>query len=375
MKLYYTTLYKRPLYTTTLILNKMVKVTNIKYTEIPFESKDKNFQRCLAYVKSIDPDYKKYMPTSPKQRLTFELVGVTSDLANCIRRYLIDEMPVYSMHVIEEDIESDDRFILADFLKKNLELIPFSQDITDKDVEELNMSLYVENKTDDIISVYSSDIIVVDKKKKKLDNSKYFTTTIPIIKLRPNSKLDINNISIVAGTGKSDAGKFLLLSNLSYEILDVKPLVENKYSKTGQSSLNSNPQHFRIGITTHRNMTVKRVMPMCCNLIIRTIAAIKADIGKIKESDAVYFSDLIELETKGDVKFFHFKGEYWTIANIISRYCYLTFKDIQFVCSSIIHPSTEESIVKIRHNSSIKVLTSALNSIISDITIIKKSFQ
>lgn len=352
----------------------MVKVTNVKYTEIPFESDNKNFQRCLGYVKSIEPEYKKFMPKNSKYTGSFELKEATSDLANCIRRYLIDELPVYSMHVTEEDIETDDRFILADFLKDNLELIPFLQDITDNDAENLTMSLHVENTTDDIISIYSGDIIVTNSQKKKLDNTKYFTSTISIIKLRPGTTLDIKNISIVAGIGKADSGKFLLLSNISYEILDIVPLEENKYKKIGQSSLNSNPQHFKIGFTTHRNMNAKRVIPMCCNAIIRTVSGILEEIGKINESDKIYFSNLIELETKGDVKFFHLKGEYWTIANIISRYCYLAFKDIQFVCSSIIHPSNEESIVKIRHSESIKIIKTALKNIISDITLIKKAF-
>lgn len=353
----------------------MVKVQNVKYTEIPFETKDKNFQQCLSYVKLIDPDYKKYIPKNSKHKASFELTDTTSDLANCIRRYLIDEMPVYSMNVAEEDIESDDRFILSDFVKNNLELIPLLQDITDKDAESLSMSLHVENKTDDTISVYSGDIVVTDKQKKKLDNSKYFTTTISIIKLRPGTTLDIKNINIVAGIGKADSGKFLLLSNISYEILDVIPMEENKYNKTGQSSLNSNPQHFRIEFTTHRNMNVKRIMSMCCNTIIKTVSTLHSELIKIKESDKVYFSDLIELETKGDVKFFHLKNEYWTIANIISRYCYLAFKDIQFVCSSIIHPATEESIVKIRHTESVKIMATALKNIISDVTTIKNAFK
>lgn len=353
----------------------MVKVKNVKYTEIPFESKDKNFQQCIAYIKSIDPDYKKYMPKNSKHMASFELVDANSDLANCIRRYLIDEIPVYSMEVSEDNIETDDRFILADYLKNNLELVPFLQDITDKDAEGLSMSLHVENKTDSVISVYSGDIVVTDKTKKKLDNSKYFTTNITIIKLRPGMTLDIKDIKVVAGIGKVHSGKFLLLSNISYEILDVVPIVENKYNTTGQSSLVSNPQHFKIEFTTHRNMNVKRIMGLCCKLIIETITMIHSEISKIKETDKVYFSDLIDLETKGDVKLFHLKNEYWTIANIISRYCYLSFKDIQFVCSSILHPSNEESIVKIRHSQSVKIILTALKSIIEDITTINNAFK
>ena len=353
----------------------MVKLVNLKYTEIPFESDNKNFQRCLGYLKLVAPDYKKYIPKNSKHKVSFELLDANSDLANCIRRYLIDEMPVYSMDVDEENIKTDDKFILADYLKNNVELIPFLQDINDKECEELTMSLHVENKTDDVISVYSGDIVILDKQKKILDTSKYFTTTIPIIKLRPGKKLDINIINIVAGIAKAHSGKFILLSNVYYEILDVKPITdENKFNKRGESSLNSNPQHFKIEFTTHRNINSKTIMPECCKLIIKVIESIHKEISNIKETDIVYFSDLIELETKGDVKLFHLKGEYWTIANIISKYCYMASKDIPFVCSSIIHPSIEESIVKIRHTDSIKILLTALKDIISDMTVIQKSF-
>jgi DNA-directed RNA polymerase subunit L len=319
-------------------------------------------------------DYKKYIPKNPKQCLSFELEDATSDLANCIRRYLIDEIPVYSMDVNEEDIESDDRFILTDFLKKNIELIPFLQDITDKEANDMTMSLHVENKTDDVISVYSGDIEILDKKKNVLDNSKYFTTTIPIIKLRSGTMINIKNITITSGIGKINSGKFILLSNILYEILDVVPLEENKFSRTGVSSLVSNPLHFRFGLTTHRNKDIKKIMPTCCTLIIKTMEKIKVELSKIKESDTIYFSDIIELETKGDVKLFYLKGEYWTIANIISKYCYLTFKDIQFVCSAIMHPSSEVSIVKIKHDESVKLILSAIELIIADIETINKSF-
>ena len=352
----------------------MVKVKNIKYAEIPFESDDKNFQKCLSYVKTMVTDYKKYIPKNSKQQLSFELEDVTSDLANCIRRYLIDEIPVYSMNVDEENIESDDRFILSDFLKKNIELIPFSQHISSKESSELTMTLHVENKTDDVISVYSSDIEVIDKNKNKLNNEKYFTTTIPIIKLRPGTMLNIKKINIVSGIGKNDSGKFILLSNISYEILDVVPLEENKFSTSGHSSLVSNPANFKFTLTTHRNADIKKIMPECCIAIINSMESIKSELTKIKDTDKIYFSDLIELETKGDVKLFYFKGEYWTIANIISKYCYIVFKDIQFVCSAIIHPSTEISIVKIKHTEPVKILLEALKLIIVDFNIINKSF-
>ena len=346
----------------------MVKVKNIKYTEIPFETKDKDFLKCIEYIKSVAPDYKKYLPKNHKQRVSFELTDTNADLANMIRRFLLDEIPVLSMDLKEKHIISDDTFILTDYLKKNIEMIPILQDDDD-----IKMYMDVENPTDEIIFVYSGDITVTDKKGKILNSDKYFTGTIPVINLRPNKSLKISDIQVVSGVGKHDAGKFILLSNISYECIDVIPTIENKYEKKGVSSLNSDPTHFKISCTTHRNLNSKKIIGLCCEHIIDRLTKIQKELESLG-SVTVYFSDILNIETKGEVTLFHLIGEYWTVSNIISRYCYLIFNEIQFVCSSIIHPSTEESIVKIKHPQAIKIVTDAIKKIVSDITIVKKAF-
>ena len=155
----------------------MVKVKNVKVSEIPFETADKNFQRCVEYIKSVTPDgaYKKYMPKKPKQKLSFELIDANSDLANTIRRFLLDEIPVQSMTVSEENIKTTDRFILTDYLKKQIELVPILQGI---DMTELKISLSIENNTDKRMPIYTRDMKITDKSGKKLDNAKYFSETI-----------------------------------------------------------------------------------------------------------------------------------------------------------------------------------------------------
>lgn len=347
----------------------MVKVKNIKFTELPFETDDKNLQKCISLIKTINADYKKFIPKNPKQKLSFELTESQPELANCIRRYLMDEMEVYSMDVNEEKIKSTDKFILNDFIKKNIELIPFKQDI-DTDIQ---LKLHVENKTDEIITIYSKDLEILYKNKPaKIED--YVTTTIPITQLRPCSTIDITDIKIVSGTGKVDAGKFALLSNIYYEIMDVEPLEENKFKRVGESSLVSNPTHFKLILTSHRNLDLRKIMPLCCANIIKKLEDIKTELTKIDEKEKIYLSDMIELETKGDIKLFNLKGEYWTISNIIAKYCYIIFNDIQFVCSAILHPSIETSVVKIKHPESVKIMIDAIKLIIADVGSIKKSF-
>ena len=351
-----------------------MKVKNFKFTEISIDKRIKNFEKCIEYLKLVDIDYKKYLPKKPIHKVEFELTETNVDFANCVRRFLLDEINVFSMNVDEESIITDDKFILSDLLKKNIELIPFQQELTDNEYKKLKMSIDITNTTEDIITVYSRDISV-NLEGKELDNEKYFSTNIPLINLRSNTKLAVNVINITSGYGKQDAGKFSLLSNLSYEIMDVKPLDETKFNKSGNSSLVSNPKHFKLSYKTHRNIKPKNVMILCCEHITKRMNTILQELNKMNNKILVYFSDLIELETKDQIKLYHFKNEYWSIANIISRYCYINYTDIKFVCSCIIHPSIEESIVKINHPESNDMMINSVKKIIADVELLKKTFN
>lgn len=347
----------------------MVKVKNVKFENLSFVSNDKNFQKCIEYIKLIDPDYKKYLPTSDKQKLSFELHDTNVDLANTLRRFMIDEIPIQSMDVDMESIKTDDKFILSDYFKKNIELIPINQEI---DYTKIKISLSVINKLDTLMAIHASDLDITDLNGKKLKNSVYFRDTIIIYHLRPMCFVNIKQINIVSGIGRHDSGKFIPVSNIGYEILDVKPVSHSKYATKGKSSLNSTPTQFRISATTHGNMDVKNFIIKCCESIISRFSAINKELSEVKDDD-VYFSPSINIETKEDIKIFHFIGEYWTIANIMSRYCYLIDVDIPFVCASIVHPSIEESMVKIKHPQPKKLLISAIKKIIADFTIIKST--
>lgn len=351
----------------------MISVKNIKYKDIPFVSKDKNFVKCLAYAKSINSDISQYIPISNKESVSFELVNVNSSIANCIRRFLIDELEVYSMHVDEEKVETDDPFILCDYIKKMIELIPICQDHKEEHLDSLHISINIENKTDDLITIYSSDIDIMDKKN-KLNNDDYFITTIPIITLRSCKKLHIKDICIVKGSGKINSGKFSLLNHILYEALDVEPLTMSKFAKTGNSSLVSNPTHYKIEFETYRNIKSKTIMPRCCELILHRITTIHDILEELKENTTIHISNTINIKTNGELTLFYFKGEYWTISNLISKYCFTLHNDIEFVCSTIVHPSQEEAIVKIKHSEPIKILKDALLKIIKDFKLIKSYF-
>ena len=157
--------------------------------------------------------------------------------------------------------------------------------------------------------------------------------------------------------------------------MDIKPIFEEKFKKVGESSLNSNPKHFKIGYKTYRNIDPKMIIELLCNCSKKKLLNLQHEMEKIKNSDTMYFSDIIELETKNDINIFQIKGEYWTIGNLISRYCYIEFPDIKFICSAIIHPSIETALIKINHTESPKIIISAIKKIIKDIEKLHSAFK
>jgi len=350
----------------------MVKVTDITYETIPIEPTNESFKKCVEYIKLIGKDYKKMLPKKPKKTVSFEIHNSNSDFANLIRRNLLDEFTVYSMYM-SETVQYDDSFHLNEVIEKQIEYIPILQDLEKYDIDKFSINLFAENKTYSIITIYSRDLEILYDNKKYAGES-LFSDNIPILDLRASKKINITGIKICKGKAKDDSGKYLLLSNLKYKILDVIPLNKTKYETTGESSLNSNPSKFLFKLTNHRNIEPKKIMKICLGSIQKKLETILSEITKIKDSDTEYISDIIKFEILDNFKLIHFFGEYWTISNVISRYCYIEDNDIEFVCSSITHPTTEISIVKIKSNNYLKILINAVRNIINDVNIMEKSF-
>lgn len=360
----------------------MVKVTNIKIDEFNLISEinnknNKNMDLCLKYLSNID-DYESkeeiedIFPKNSKFTVSFELHDCTVELANGIRRCIMNEIPVFSLDFDEfKDYESTDSFILNDFIKNQIEYLPISQDLGD-DYKKIKLSLYKKNNTDDIINVYSTDIH--SNSSHKIND--IITSRIILCKLRPDTHINITNINIVKGTGITNAGKFSLCSNISYKILDIKPLEYEKDYKKGISSLITTPTKFYISYSTHRNIkTPEKIIINCCDVLMERLKKISNDMENIELKDEQYFSDIIELETLNNVKILTFKNEYWTITNLLSKYSFLeTNGDIEFVSPSIIHPNKYIGVLKIVHSDYLKIIKNSIKVILKELGDIKKKF-
>jgi DNA-directed RNA polymerase subunit L len=344
----------------------MVKITNIKVQKIDFsKEKSDDFKKCLKLV----PDLLDILPKAIKYNISFELENTNSDFANAIRRIILNESPVKSLDYNEyKDVETTDPYILSDLLKKQVDLLPINQDM---DYSDISLSLDIKNDTDYIIDVKAGDFVAL-KANKKINIDRIISPLIVISKLRPGETLAIKNIKIKEGIGREDAGAFSNVSNIYFKPLDIEPLNIDK--NIGKSSLVSNPTRFKLGYGCHRNTdSPLSILKRACDTLRKRLETIIVDFKNIKDGDEYYYSDLLQVETKKNVKEVHFKNESWTIANIIARYCYtLTDGHIKFVSPSIVHPEKDTAIIKIAHPEYNKIIIKAMLSIQDDLKIVEK---
>ena len=335
----------------------------------------------LGYIAFLDNgiDGKDLLPKRSKYQVSFEINNTCSGFANGIRKCIIDEIPIVSLTMDSDKFSTSDRYILSDYLQKNIELIPIHQEIDFEKSKKWTIQIDITNSTDEVIDIKSGDIEIFDGKK-KIPIESIMSPNISIVELHPAMFIKISEITIIRGMSKNDASKFASVSNTRYEILDIKPLAHTKEEKTqGSSSLISNPTSFRIGYTTYRNVDdPKTIIYRCCDTLTNRLEAFKKEIDNIKEDPELkiisYFSTLLDVETRGDFKFFNFKDESRTLPNMISQYCFLLDPNIPFSAPSLIHPSTEIGVVKIKHTNSLKIIQDSITAILKDISILKKTF-
>lgn len=344
----------------------MVKIKNFKDDVIDFSKINTPAMiRCKKYIENAGMRPEMLYPPI-RHKVSFELYETTVEFANTIRKCLLDELSIKSMTFDDANLSTDDRYILSDFLKKNIESIPISQTHNN-----LKISLHKENHTNDIISVYSHDISIQDAKTKKSVNSKeVFAPNVVIISLQPGKFIDISNIDVVEGITYTDACKFAAVSAIEYEILDMVPLQQMPNGETiGASSLVSNPSHIRMGFTTYGNITPKALLAKVFDVLTKRINLILDELKKVSSNS--YFSDKIKVEYKNNMWFIYIDDEFWSIGRLLAKYAYLEDSQIPFITAGIIHPNTNKCYLKIKHADPIKVLKNASAQILTDLKIIK----
>jgi DNA-directed RNA polymerase subunit L len=353
-----------------------IKVLNIKVAALDLQKEvsnklNKPMQECVNILKKANiTNPSKLLPLRPKHTVTFELKNTVADFANAIRRCITDELRVLSLHVALSDVDTSDPFILSDVIKDQIELLPVNQLLRHE--KNTKISLYKENATDHDVEVCSHDITMRDGPK----DAFLVNPNIVLCILRAGEYIKINNIKLVEGRTKDQAGKFSAIGGILYDILDADPLRETADGLEGVSSMVSNHGHFMIGYSTHRNHDKPtQFVVSACDALIERIAIIMDNAKKIPKNAESHYSDKLTLESDGCMQVLHINGEYFTLANLLARYIYIiTEENINFITPSVYDLSDEVGSIRCSHPEFVDLLIEACARSIADLQSVKKHF-
>lgn len=345
----------------------MVKVLNIKISSHEWskslKSKDKNLKECLNIVS--ESKLLSVLPKGESHTVRFTLDNANSQLANAIRRVLMDEIPTYCLSFNEyTDIKTDDYYIhgQCDQLCVQINALRIDQDINEDEFSKWKIYLKKHNNTDDLMDITSGDIQIMAGNKQITD---LFYPGYILSRLRNKCSLKIENIKIEKGLGLTNSNKFKYLANVYYEIME-EPLLETKDGFEGKSSLESDCKKFTIGYTTFKNIK-DPCTPMfkCCDELKHRLDSILYDW----END---INDKIHIRQEDSIYLIEIEGEKLTIGNLIGYYIYLEMPSIEYITSGIVHIEKNIAIIKIGNKNYKKLFSNAIKQALTDISIIRK---
>jgi hypothetical protein len=408
-----------------------MEVTNVK-----IEKRVANEKALYPFVKMIKANGVSnplsLLPQTPWHKVSFTLKKTSSSMANGIRRVLIEELLTKCLWFKDTDLTTDDEFILADVLQMNVGLIPIVQD--GKNYAGKVISLYKYNNTNDVIDIKASDIMIssskvtikstdstlqssdksaskeivpttdaeddtvndvvddaespVPHKSKKKKNPKIGGVSndalkelipdpnITIMSLRPGKFINIEEMSFLEGFSKDDAGKFSLLDNVSYHILNVDPY--DQFTHKGKRSIEYDPTDFQISFKTCANITPKHVMKKLVDTIMIKLNRAKAfviEYTKSEDPNAYFYTEGFEVKVNDEIKSYRFRGEYITLSNMLAHRCYALDPTILFCAPAVERLDSELAIVRLNHADANKLLITAIDDCITDVKTLADAFN
>lgn len=291
----------------------------------------KNFQ--VKNIKPVVPQYAaKYLPTVlTPQSVSFELHGVNIAIANGIRRVIEGEFPTKSLNfdIDGDNFETNDPFVLNDFIRTRIRCIPVHQSIKKDSV----FSIDVLNTSHQNIEVKSSAI---------KPNPKLFDETISITELLPNKYIKIKKIYVDEGQSRFYGG-FTVSSGSACVVLDVKPL--NMYTRSGTPASEADPRSFRITFDTNGTIEPKKIVTQSCDEIIKRLAHIKGMLYKLVKTE--------------DIHQLRVEGENDTTGNILMKTICDIFPDIPS-CVYLVNLIDKSMTINLRTSDPVDVLESAI---------------
>jgi DNA-directed RNA polymerase subunit L len=324
-------------------------IKNVKINDYAINYKNSKFENIINQNKHLIPELN-------KKSISFELINSNEAFANGIRRTFNDELLVKSLDVNIYDLKTDDKYILPDNIIERINLIPVLQNISDDIIFNIN----VINNTNDIINIYSKDII----NKNKNDKTIYFNSNILLCSLKPNRYLYINNINIKKEYGFNDH-KFSM-GSYNYEIINTDFNI---------NSLNNNITDFKIELITNNNIEIKNLIILIYDTLYFRLKNIQLSINNYdintNSTDINKLVNDIFIIPNQNIFEIHINNEYHTIGNLITKYVFNLDKNIELINYKLEHPLRHKIIINIKHNQYKKIINDAIENIIKDLDIFK----
>jgi hypothetical protein len=334
--------------------------------------------KIIASMKKIGIDGNALLPTSKKYRVQMHLRGTYSAFANAIRRTLVEDLETFSLLIKDSDVDTDDDFIsgMNDVLVKNLALIPIHQkcDIV-KNPDAYNIYINVHNPYNEVLDVKAYHISITKNGKTIPETDLIPDTNISVMQLRPGKYLKVRPITLQKGRSSRHAGKFSLLNNVSYKILDVQPF--DQFTGKGQKSFETEPSEFLITFETAGNIDPKHVIELLHKKLTDDLTDIRAKIIDYEESKAgVYYSGVnCEVTIRDDVYTYKFPTHYISETYLIGMCCYKLDPNTPFCSATVDRFDSEIGIIKIKHANPNKLLIAAIDAAIADLDNVLKAAE
>lgn len=329
-----------------------------------------NFQ-----IKELSHKHKeKWMENLPSVwECSFRLENSCVSFANAIRRCMVDEVPIYALDVLPQNIRTNDRSILQEEVIERLTSIPLNQDFLD-DLKEINLTISLENTNkDEAVKQIRSDSIVVMSGDKNV--TKYVLDPIHrICELSGGGFIQITNIFVNKKRSCED-GKYSFLDTVKYDVVDMEPFVAESIGKhKGTSCLEYDPKVFDLGFVTMRNISPKSVIRKCCDELTGRLVAIKKDLVTYKGMEvpqkSAFLTEKIKITMDGAIAHVEMTDEFFTLSRLIAQYCYINHPDIKFVAPYIVHPLIRKGCVKLIGD--VGIVIEAIDAIMADLNELQK---
>lgn len=308
-----------------------------------------NLEKYAAMLRAAGLEIGTMLPTVPRARVSFDIHGAYVELANGIRRALIEEIPVRYLDIEEADIDTNDEFIMLHMLRRSVNMIAMTQSATNDAVAALK--LHVTNDTPDVTMVLAQEI--------KGATNCMPHTYIPLVNLRPGKYLKIGKFIAREGYGRDSMCTASLLNNVSYQIRGVEAY--DNYAKRGKRSVEYDPDTFAISYETCGNCKPLEPLHWACASLVARLRRISSILDG-KDPDMQ-----LSVEPRDTYVQYSIAGFYMTESALIAKNVYLLDPNVDHVSASVARFDSQVAVVKIAHPQHLAIIKRAVEKSIGDI--------